>query len=231
MKALVIMAKAPVPKKVKTRLILPLGSLTASDLYYNFLLDRIEQIKVLSNIHRFFAYTPKKAQDFFKQIVPQEIELLPQTGRSLGERLYSLTKVLLRRGFKKVVLVDSDSPNLPSNYIIKAFDRLDKTDLTLGPSEDGGYYLIGVKSDTPGIFKHVPWSTPRVAELTVRKALKLGLTVSILETWYDVDTYQDLLRLKNDLRSRPLIGYFCRNTYRALSNIKRAPNFSRGSTD
>jgi hypothetical protein len=219
MNAIVIMAKAPIPNEVKTRLVPPLDPETASELYKNFLLDKIEQTRSIVGAHLFLAYTPETAETAFKDIVPQEFTLIRQVGADLGKRLANISGNLFHQGFKKVVLLDSDTPNLPSRLIREALQRLDAFDVVIGPCEDGGYYLIGLRSSMPELFRNIPWSTSEVVELTVRKVVKKGTTVSLLNKWYDVDTVKDLVRLKRDLESRPHIGSFCKNSYLALSKI------------
>ncbi|MDW7728192.1 MAG: glycosyltransferase [Candidatus Methanoperedens sp.] len=110
---------------------------------------------------------------------------------------------------------------IPRDFISEGLDRLDNTDVVLGPCEDGGYYLIEARAHFPGIFKNIPWSTQDVTGKTIEKAKGSGLVVSMLEPWYDVDTIDDLLRLKKDLdnSSRKNQQFFCENTYLALSKI------------
>jgi rSAM/selenodomain-associated transferase 1 len=225
MYAVVIMAKAPEAHKVKTRLTPPLDPETASDLYCCFLLDKLEQVRGLnamngmSDIYPMVAYTPHDRADFFEGILPFGFTLIPQTGGNLGERLANVSGYLFEHGYEKVVILDSDSPNLPTGYIYDSLRCLDKTDAVIGPCLDGGYYLIGLSSHMPGLFQDIPWSTPRVTESTIEKAAGLGISVSLIDEWYDVDTVEDLLRLKRDLE-KPLDGsFFCRNTYRMVSKM------------
>lgn len=218
MDAVIVMAKAPRPNKVKTRLTPPLDSETASRLYCCFLLDKLEQVKDLEGICPMIAYTPHESADFFTSIRPAGFTLIPQKGGNLGERLANVSGYIVKQGFKKVVILDSDSPNLPSKYIYESLRCLDTADAVIGPCLDGGYYLIGFNNHIPELFHGIPWSTSRVTELTMEKAANCGKTISLLNEWYDVDTWKDLLRLKRDLE-RPLHGsYFCKNTYRMISN-------------
>jgi rSAM/selenodomain-associated transferase 1 len=219
--AVVIMAKSPLPNKVKTRLIQWLDPSTVSSLYYNFLLDKIEQVKNIE-AHIFIAYTPENAADFFRTIIPPGFTLINQVGLDLGERLVNISKCLFNVGFKKVAILDSDTPNLPPEYIQKGFTLLNKSDVVLGPCEDGGYYLIGLKANQPQLFNGIPWSTPKVMELTIEKAQSSGLTICLLEKWYDIDTVDDLKRLRYDLDTtseNQKTSFFCEKTYRAISRL------------
>ena len=222
MDAVVIMAKAPEAHKVKTRLTPPLDPETASDLYCCFLLDKLEQVKGLNGMtdnYPMVAYTPHDRANFFKGILPSGFTLVPQTGGHLGERLANVSGYLFERGYEKVVILDSDSPNLPTGYIYDGMRCLDETDAVIGPCLDGGYYLIGLSTHMPGLFQDIPWSTSRVTELTMENAVHMGISVSLINEWYDVDTVEDLLRLKRDLE-KPLDGsFFCRNTYRMVSKM------------
>ncbi len=216
MYAVVIMAKAPAPNEVKTRLIPPLKAEEASNLYHNFLLDKIEQVKSIE-ASRFISYTPETSEAFFRSIIPSGFSLINQEGADLGERLVNVSNGLFAQGAEKVVILDSDTPNLPSDHIREALSRLDEVDVVLGPCEDGGYYLIGMRSFMPELFIGIPWSTSRVSELTIMKAHEAGLTISLLHGWYDIDTAIDLKRLKKDQDSPSEKCFFCENTFRTLS--------------
>lgn len=155
MNAVIIMAKAPVPNKVKTRLTPPLKPEAASYLYQNFLLDKIEQVKSIE-ARRFISYTPETSEAFFRSITPAGFSLISQAGADLGERLANVSKGLFAHGAEKVVMLDSDTPNLPTYHIREALSRLDEVDVVLGPCEDGGYYLIGMRSWTAELFRGIP---------------------------------------------------------------------------
>jgi rSAM/selenodomain-associated transferase 1 len=192
-----------------------------SNLYYNFLLDKIEQVKNIE-AQSFIAYTPETEFAFFQMILPSGFDLIKQVGADLGERLANISGSLFGQGFKKVLILDSDTPNLPVDYIIKGFERLDNSDVVIGPCEDGGYYLIGLRESQPHLFRDIPWSTSRVTELTVNKAKMEGLKVSLIEKWYDIDTIDDLLLLKSDLDSYNIDQkgiFFCENTYREIKRM------------
>ena len=220
MYAIVIMAKAPFPNKVKTRLTPPLVPNEASRLYHSFLLDKIEQVKSIEEVRSFVAYTPCSSEPFFKSIIPPGFSLINQAGKNLGERLTNVSEELFAKGATKVILLDSDTPNLPIDHIREGLLRLDEADVVLGPCEDGGYYLIGMRAFIPEIFSGIPWSTAMVTDLTLKKAHELGLRISILPGWYDVDTEKDLKRLIRDIESSANNGFICENTHLALSLIQ-----------
>ena len=125
----------------------------------------------------------------------------------------------LQQGYEKVVILDSDSPNLPSGYIYDGLECLDKADAVIGPCLDGGYYLIGLGSHIPELFQDIPWSTEKVTGATLERAASMGLSVSLIGEWYDVDTWEDMMRLKRDME-KPLDGsFYCENTYGMMAGM------------
>jgi rSAM/selenodomain-associated transferase 1 len=222
MNAIVIMAREPVPGNVKTRLVPPLNPNIAAKLYNAFLLDKIEQVRRIQEVDHFIAFTPSKSKSFFKKMSYPGFSLIPQNGSDLGERLDNVSAYLFKDGYKKVVITDSDSPNLPIKFIIESLDILDDSDIVLGPTVDGGYYLIGLKDRIPAIFQDIPWSTSKVAAITIEKATRQGKKISKLKEWYDVDTIEDINRLKDDLKLKfrdPEERSSCWNTITIMDKI------------
>ena len=199
--ALAVMARAPEPGQVKTRLVPPLSYESAAELYRCFLLDKLLQVAGLPEIDPYLAYTPTGARQSMLELLPEAFTLIPQAGSSLGDRLHRLSAILLERGHPAAILIDSDSPTLPTPYMLDAVARLQSgnTDLVLGPAEDGGYYLIGLKRPCRALFDDIPWSGPEVLTQTLNRAATQRLRVSTLPSWFDVDTPDDLIRLRRDL--------------------------------
>lgn len=195
-----IMAKAPLAGDVKTRLCPPLTVAEAAELYRAFLCDKIEQVRSLEAASHVIAFTPEGERGIFEGLAP-DFTLIPQRGADLGSRLAASFEYLFARGHAGVLLIDSDTPTLPTGFLSEALELIAKpgTDLVLGPSEDGGYYLIGLRTPRPELFAGVPWSTPAVLLETVRRARDLGLDVAWLPLWFDVDTGSDLTRLRASL--------------------------------
>ncbi|MDV4343657.1 glycosyltransferase [Methanoculleus sp. YWC-01] len=220
MQAAAIMARMPVPGQVKTRLVPPLTPFAAARLYAGFLQDSIDRLARIDGIRPFVAYTPSGAGEFFSGIVPPEFSTVPQTNGDLGERLAAVSETLFSRGATAAVLCDSDSPTLPGRYIREAFQRLDEADVVIGPCNDGGYYLIGMRRHIPRLFAGIPWSSARVTQRTIEAAERLDLGVSLLEPWHDVDTGADLDRLCHEVRAAaPGDETFARHTRRALAEL------------
>ncbi|MDK2890109.1 MAG: uncharacterized protein PWR21_741 [Methanoculleus sp.] len=219
MRAAAVMARMPVPGEVKTRLVPPLTPPEAARLYAGFLQDAIDRLARISGIRPFVAYTPPAADSFFSGIVPPGFSILPQAGGDLGERLAAVSGALFSRGATAVVLCDSDSPTLPGRYIGEAFRRLEEADVVIGPCDDGGYYLIGMRRHTPRLFAGIPWSSARVTQRTVEAAGRLNLPVFLLEPWHDVDTAADLDRLCREVAGSPEDDTFARHTNQALAEL------------
>jgi uncharacterized protein len=219
--AVAIMAKAPRPGAVKTRLCPPLLAAEAAALYRCFLLDKIAAVQALSGVRPMVAYTPDEAQTEFAMLAP-DFALVPQRGRDLGARLHTTLASLLAAGHPGAIAVDSDTPTLPREFLQQAVDCLTGPgpDVVLGPTEDGGYYLIGVRVANRALFDDMPWSTSAVLEITLRRAAAAGLQTVCTPAWFDVDTPDDLRRLRTVLdggRSAAEAG----ETARFLARLRR----------
>ncbi|MGZ5019115.1 MAG: TIGR04282 family arsenosugar biosynthesis glycosyltransferase [Chthoniobacterales bacterium] len=199
--ALGVMTKVPRAGRVKTRLQPPLTPDEAASLNICFLRDTAAAISgavAMDNVARGIAiYTPIGEEAAYAEILPDEFELVAQRESGFGERLLSATEDLLRIGFHSVCLIDSDSPSVPqSSYAAAAKILTQPGDrMVFGPSDDGGYYLIGLKRLHRRVFEEIDWSTERVAEQTLQRAKEIDLPVEFLPTWYDVDDRATLRRL------------------------------------
>jgi rSAM/selenodomain-associated transferase 1 len=201
--ALAVMAKRPIAGRTKTRLCPPLSAEQAAALFEAMLLDTLQLVLELDGIRLAIGITPPEAAAFFRPISPEGTLFLPVDGADLGECLDRVLSRLLLEGYGKALALNSDGPSLPLGYLRQAIDRLDGAEVVLGPSEDGGYYLIGLKAPQPGLFEGISWSTERVTEQTLAHAKDLGLTVALLPPWCDIDTPVDLERLQDELQTLP----------------------------
>jgi len=197
--ALVLMARAPEEGKVKTRLQPTLTPAQGASLYKAFLGDAIALVASMEGFIPFLAYTPVSSVAIFEQLAPPDMELLPQRGASLGHVMDNLINRLLLRGFPRVVLIGSDIPALQPQTVQRSLTLLEKSDVCLGPSCDGGYYLIGAKKPVSLLFQDVPWSTPRVLRVTLEKAKQEGLSIELLEELRDIDVPENLEMLSNEI--------------------------------
>jgi uncharacterized protein len=202
--AIAMMAKAPIAGEVKTRLCPPLSLQDAAALYHCFLLDSIAKISQIDTTTPILSYTPATAQPVFETLAPGWT-LIPQQGCDLGARMADCFAQLFARGYTRVLLTGSDLPTLPAEIFHQALALLNtpETDVVLGPSEDGGYYLIGLRTLYPAVFDDMIWSTPQVFADTVRRAERLGLSVALLPRWYDIDAPADLIRLRDTVMQDP----------------------------
>ena len=199
--AVAIMAKAPQSGQVKTRLCPPLSYREAAELYRCFLLDKIAQVNTLQRAAPVVSYSPDDSRPLFEDLTPPHFMLIPQHGDDLGARLLFTFDRLFRQGFTQVIVIDSDTPTLPTAYLEQALMLIAErvNDVVLGPTEDGGYYLIGLRQSHRELFEQMPWSTSQVFPETRRRSEQYGLTVACTEYWYDVDTPEDLSRLRESL--------------------------------
>ena len=147
------------------------------------------------------VYTPPGAESAYDDLLPADFCLLPQRGDEFGERLYFAVEDLFNCGFASVCLIDSDSPTVPAENFAEAVELLSTREdrVVLGPSDDGGYYLIGLKKPHRHLFEQIDWSTERVLNQTIQRATELGLKAKLLPTGYDVDDDASLRRLCKEL--------------------------------
>jgi len=198
-RSLLVVAKRPAAGQTKTRLCPPLAAAAAAALYECFLRDTLDIMRSVPGVARGIVYLPEAATDYFQALAP-DMALTVQRGADLGARLDYLLNEALAGGVDQAVVMDSDSPTLPAAYVAEAFARLDgDADVVLGPCDDGGYYLIGLKRPQPRLFREVQMSTPFVVRDTLALADALGMRVALLPTWYDVDTAAELERLRAEL--------------------------------
>ncbi len=208
---LIVFAKNPVPNQVKTRLIPTLSPEQAAALYTAFLTDWCETLVKLTNVDLVIAYTPIEAQSDLQALIGDGAIYIPQIGADLGERLTSATRWATEQEYAKILFVGSDSPTLPISYISQALTLLDSRDTVIGPSTDGGYYLIGfsaaaLTTTVPHVFEEITWSTAEVFQQTVDRIHSAKATLGLLPPWYDIDTAEDLAFLHAHIAAMRLAG-------------------------
>ena len=199
---LAVMTKAPRAGQVKTRLSPPLTPQEAAELNVCFLRDISAAISQAGNDTRGIGcYTPVGSEEAYHDILPASFELIAQRNGDFGQRLAGAVEDLLAFGFGSVCLINSDSPTATASVFTEAARLLSSPNdlVVLGPSDDGGYYLIGMKKFQPRLFERIDWSTDRVLSQTVERAGEVGLEVRFLPACYDVDDRTTLRRLCHDL--------------------------------
>ncbi len=181
---------------VKSRLAASIGQDIALDLYMCFVTDMIEMLAG-GGYPLAICFHPPGSRQRIARWLGGRHALFPQIGDDLGQRMKNAFERVFSRGFRTALLIGSDSPDLPSPIIDEALVSLAEHDAVVGPSFDGGYYLIGFRADTflPQAFDGIPWSTPQVFLQTIEVLKKARLLVYTLPVWRDVDTFDDLKAL------------------------------------
>jgi len=186
------------PGRVKTRLAAAVGPDAAARIYHQFVATLVTELTSMTD-QRWLLYDPPERRVEFERLAAGQWHVVAQSPGDLGQRMAHFFAQAVAVGSQRTVLIGSDSPNLPPALIEQAFDRLRHDRVVVGPTDDGGYYLIGIAGPAPSIFEHVAWSTPQVWEQTERQLQRLGIGYATLPTWYDVDEREDLKRLEREL--------------------------------
>lgn len=205
--AIGLICKAPVPGRTKTRLAASIGVRTAADLSACFLRDlaaTIEGIPESVGCRGYAVFAPPEGESTLRELLPPGFGFLLQAGRDLGEVLLGATQALLGAGHDGVLLVNGDSPTLPPRLLLQAIQNLRAPGkrVVLGPASDGGYYLIGLKLPHERLFAEISWGTASVFADTCARAQEIGLPVTPLPEWYDIDDEVSLRWLCEELEGR-----------------------------
>ena len=227
--ALGVMTKAPRAGEVKTRLIPPLTPEEAAALNISFLRDTANAISTAVRMRKaagkdaygVAVYTPLGAEEAYADILPPHFVLIPQRGGSFGERLLFAAEDLFKCGFNSVCLIDSDSPTVRPEIFVQAAQFLYSPGdrVVIGPSDDGGYYLIGLKKPHRELFERIDWSTERVFEQTRARAQEIGVETQLLPNDYDVDDSASLRQLCDELLSENSSADMAPETRKFLKEI------------
>jgi rSAM/selenodomain-associated transferase 1 len=203
----VVFLKLPTPGRVKTRLAASIGDDEAAMIYTEL-------------VRRTFAALPTEGSTIWLYAEPaarlNQVEswidslgtyswrararIVPQPDGDLGDRLTAVFRQAFAESYRHVIAVGTDCPLVTTGHFHDAFERLETTDAVIGPAMDGGYYLIGLRRETPELFFQIPWSSPSVFEATRSAAASAGLTTSILEPLRDVDSIHDWEAVKPFLK-------------------------------
>ena len=195
--ALILFARDPILGKVKTRLSPFLEEDVILKLYTCFLQDSLDNIGKVENVDLFVGVAPSNESGFFTGTLGSDIRLFVQEGENLGAKMRRAIQDRFAEGYERVVIIGSDSPSLPASYLYRALGS-DK-DMVLGPSTDGGYYLIGMREKVVEVFKDVTWGAETVLQETCERLVQKGASLELLPVWYDVDTPEDLKFFKTHL--------------------------------
>src|SRR5262252_7878361 len=205
--AIGIMCKAPLPGRTKTRLAAIIGAEAAAELSACFLRDvaaAIEAVPAAIGRKGYGVYAPAGTEDELRRLLPPSFDLLLQADAQFSNVLHGAMRTLLWRGHDCTLLINGDSPTLPSRLVSEAIASLRKPGdrLVLGPASDGGYYLIGLKQAHRAVFRRIEWGTADVARSTLQRAREIALETTLLPEWYDVDDAEAFGWLRDELAGR-----------------------------
>lgn len=199
---LVIMAKAPRPGMVKTRLARSLPQLAVAAFYRCLLNDTIALAQSLNGVD-VAIICPASDVDDLVIVVGDEVPVVAQTGNGLAAGLTSVFANFTLAGRNRVIAFNSDSPHLPAPILERAFEALVESDVVVGPTHDGGYYLVGAKAAYPELFDSDGMGTSNALETLLERIRTLRLSIRLAEPFYDIDVEPDLIRLDAELRRSP----------------------------
>ncbi len=205
-----IFVKYPRPGQVKTRLGSHIGYQQAAQLYKEFVELCLCRYRQIPEVDFTIYYSPDKEIVSIRSWLGKEVDYLAQPEGDLGDRLiYGFENRL--KEYQQVIALGTDSPSLPIGYIQKACDELCTHDVVIGPTMDGGYYLIGLSRFLPYLFSDISWSSEQVFQQTKKNAATINATAKVLPTWYDIDTSEDLEYLKTS-EDPTIISFIQRNS-------------------
>jgi rSAM/selenodomain-associated transferase 1 len=207
MTVLGLFVKHPLPGRVKTRLAESRGEGRAAEVYAAFVADLAARFRSVGD-RRLLCYSPddEAARQYFASVAGGAYELWPQPDADLGTRMRQCFEEHIARADDRIVIIGSDSPTLPREYVERAFDLLREADCVLGPAADGGYYLIGQRGFSRPLFDGIAWSGPDVLNDTVARIAVCGARLALLPVWYDVDSPADWRMLAGHVRALSLAG-------------------------
>ncbi len=221
--AVVLMSRAPVAGRTKTRLESHLKAEECAELHQAFLKDINSKFlnlkKMYSRLDLYLSYTPAESSDFFAEIIDEQFTRIPQRGKDLGERMYNSAVDAYQKSKLPVIITGSDLPLLDIDIFKEALAGLKERDIVIGPSEDGGYYLIGMKKAEKFLFDFESWGNASVLEETIRVASRHNLKSHFLPEVSDVDTFKELLELRARLINKDIIANYPQHTKQLLDQI------------
>ncbi len=188
--ALIIIAKYPELDSVKTRLKGKIPDDERLELYISLLNETVHKLKSLPGVETFIAFAPENKKEYFSKF---NVKLIPLHRGDLGVRMYEAFHEVFNAGYEKAALVGADIPDLNDSIVLRAFDLLDTNDLVYGPAEDGGYYLVGMRTLIREVFENVPWSSDQTLSRSVEQAENHGYLIGFTDKLSDIDTIEDVM--------------------------------------
>jgi hypothetical protein len=200
-----VFCKHPRPGDVKTRLAEHIGPQSAVSLSAAFLDDLTLEFRSIGE-RRILGYSPAESSNYFEPFTRFGYDLWPQPDGDLGTRMSAFFQETLAADDDRAVIIGSDSPTIPSEYVKLAFEQLEESDCVIGPAMDGGYYLIGLRRYVPQLFENIIWSASSVLAQTVQRITANGLSLALVPPWYDIDDVNDLWTLAGHIRAMTRSG-------------------------
>ena len=205
--ALIVFVKAPRLRQVKTRLQPELTAEQSLQLYRAIVEGIVTRMRSNNAWDIKIFFTPAEALAEITAWLGDLLDYFPQQGDNLGDKMHHAIAECLHQGYEKVVLVGSDIPTLDVDTVLQAFSCLSECDVVIGPTDDGGYYLIGMKSSHTRLFENIYWSTDQVLQQSIQQARKLELQIKQLKVLFDIDTHHDVEKLWKMVQSLPVNSY------------------------
>ncbi len=221
-RTIIIMTKIPLAGTVKTRLQKVLSPDECAALAAAFLQDAFAKAQTVCG-NTMIAVSPFYESDKLKNILHAAPLLIEQTGANLGERMFNAFEFAFENDSDAVVMIGTDSPTFPAEYIERAFELLKKTNAVLGETSDGGFYLIGLRRLEKRIFENVEWSSPNTFAQTKRNFMHLNFDLREIPAWYDVDEPADLRRLCSEFQINESARHIAPQTFRWINRHKIFP--------
>lgn len=192
-KCLVMFVKYPQKGRVKSRLAASIGEEQALSLYRLFVTDILYSV-AQGDYALLVAYDPPEAGPEVGEWLGNGFTMIAQSGDNLGTRIEQALSGAFERGYSSAAVIGSDSPDLPPSFVEKAFEAIELYGSVIGPTSDGGFYILGFRADTfsEGILKGISWSTEKTFTTTLKKMKKGGCRPIVLDGWHDIDTVRDL---------------------------------------
>lgn len=221
--SVVLMSRAPIAGKTKTRLESHLKAEECADLHRAFLKDINSKFlnlkKVYTRLDLYLSYTPPKNEKLFNDLIDNEFIRIPQRGKNLGERMYNAVTDAYQNSKLPVIITGSDLPLLNLDIFTEALAGLKERDIVIGPSKDGGYYLLGMKKPEKSLFDFENWGNQSVLDKTIKEASKHNLKSHFLPEVSDVDTFKELLDLRAKLLEIKSVSNYPKNTKKIIDKI------------
>lgn len=201
--ALIVFVRYPETGKVKTRLAEETDNRFACSFYKLCAENTFSEISSLANFDKYIFYTDEKYRAQIAEWTKNKFSYALQEGSDLGERMYNAFEHVLKH-YNKAIIIGTDIPDLFKEIIESAGEMLEQNDFVIGPSKDGGYYLLGIKKNYKELFENIEWSSDSVFDSTIRKAKTLNLKIGRLQSLQDIDNLSDLNNWFNQIGNENL---------------------------